>query len=217
LVPLESETLQQRAYGQLREALMSGRFRPGEAITLRAAAAALGVSLMPVRGALQRLEVEGALVSRDRNRTLCVPELTATKLFELRDIRIALEGLAAEHAAANITPKELAKAEAHCAAMQAAADQGDRDAYVMANWSFHTAVYRASRMSRLLATIEGLWLSIGPYVPAMMPTRASLVASMPNHWAVVGALRDHDSASARLGIAADIAESAEHLRSILPA
>jgi DNA-binding GntR family transcriptional regulator len=60
---------------------MSGHFVPGQAITLRAAAEALGTSPMPVRDALRRLEIEHALVPRS-NRTLGVPEMTYASLTE---------------------------------------------------------------------------------------------------------------------------------------
>lgn len=215
LRPLARETLQDRSYEALRRAVMSGRFRPGQAITLRAAAAALGVSEMPVRGALLRLEAEGALEARGLQRTLTIPDLTPDELIELRDIRVALEGLAAERAAGVITPAELAEVEAHCQAMAATAEAGDPDGYVLANWAFHTAVYRASRMPRLLMVVESLWMRIGPHVAAMMPDRDHLIRSMRNHWVVLEALRRSDGAAARAGIAADISESAEELERAL--
>lgn len=39
------ETLQEQVYRQLREALMSGRFEPGQKLTIRGLAEALGSSL----------------------------------------------------------------------------------------------------------------------------------------------------------------------------
>jgi len=71
----------QDTYLRLREALMSGHFVPGQAITLRTAAEALGTSPMPVRDALRRLEIEHALVPRS-NRTLGVPEMIYASLTE---------------------------------------------------------------------------------------------------------------------------------------
>ncbi len=209
--PLDRVTLQAQAYQQLRKAIMGGVFKPGAAITIRAAAEALGVSPMPVRAALQRLEVEGALVARGSKRTLEIPALSASEYAELRDIRIALEGLAAERAAERITRPELRRAERDCRVMQTAAEAGERDAYVRANWALHLSIYRASRMETLVALIESLWLRIGPYVERMMPDRESLLASMPEHWASVEACRRGDGPAARQAIADDIARSAVNL------
>ncbi|MFN3615465.1 MAG: GntR family transcriptional regulator, partial [Rubrimonas sp.] len=52
LVLEEGRTVQAQVYAALREAMMSGRFRPGEAVSLRPVAEALGASLTPVREAL---------------------------------------------------------------------------------------------------------------------------------------------------------------------
>ncbi|MEJ0024692.1 MAG: GntR family transcriptional regulator [Rhizomicrobium sp.] len=215
LAPVERETLQGQVYLQLREAIMAGRFRPGQTLTLRSVSEALGVSHMPVRGALQRLEAEGAIGSPANRRTLVVPELRVGELDELRDIRVELEGLAAQRAAARVTPEELLTIGKHARLMQDAANAGDVEAYIRENWAFHTAVYKASRMERLLSLVEILWLRIGPYVRLMMPDRAAMLESMPNHHDVFEALQRHDSKAARKSIAADIADSADHLRTVL--
>jgi DNA-binding GntR family transcriptional regulator len=73
---------------------MNGNFPAGHAITVRAAAA-LGRSPMPVRGALRPLEAECALIARDRRGTLMIPPRNASELEELRDIRVPRDGSAA--------------------------------------------------------------------------------------------------------------------------
>lgn len=213
--PVARKTLADQVYAQLCEALRAGQFRPGQAITLRAVADALDISHMPVRAALERLEAEGAVVAPMKGRSLVIPQMSVFQLRELRDIRVELEGLAAERAAAIISDAELMVVERYCDLMQVAATAGNLKAYIRENWAFHTAVYRASKMDRLLAIIEGLWLRIGPYVGMMMPDRTAMVASMPNHHDVLDALRRHDGPAARAGIVADIHDSAETLGRIL--
>jgi DNA-binding GntR family transcriptional regulator len=214
--PLDRATLQEQAYQQLRGAVMSGVFKPGTIITIRAAADALGTSPMPIRAALQRLEVEGALIARGNKRRLAIPELTRERFEEIRDIRLQLEGYATEQAAARINNDELAEVEAAAQSMQDGAEAGDGAAYVLANWRFHLAIYRASRMPTLVAMIEALWLRIGPFVPLMMPERDSLVASMPAHWQAAAALKRGDGAAARAAIVGDIGDSADKLLKLLP-
>ena len=72
LKAIEQETMADKVYQQLREALMSGRFAPGQALSLRSVAEAVGSSTMPVRAALTRLRAERALVDGP-NRALVVP------------------------------------------------------------------------------------------------------------------------------------------------
>lgn len=215
LAPVGRETLQDQVYLQLRQALMAGRFRPGQALTLRSVAEALGVSHMPVRGALQRLEAEGALNTQFTRRTLNIPELRLVEMEELRDIRVELEGLATERAAKTVTKSELAEIRKHVERMQASAEAGDIEGYIRENWAFHTAVYKASHMPQLQTLVEGLWLRIGPYVRFMLPDRKSMLASMPNHHDIYEALQRRDAKSARKSITADISECAESLRDML--
>lgn len=88
--PVDRESLQQQSYQALREALMKGRFMPGDTVSLRNLAQELGTSPMPVREAVQHLIAEGALVLRP-NRTYAVPEMTREILAELKKLRVLLE------------------------------------------------------------------------------------------------------------------------------
>ena len=91
---LERETLHERAYLELRKAIMSGAIPPGATITIRAMATALGTSPMPVREALRRLEASHVLELRGGG-VLAVPAPSPDELQEIREIRVSLEGLAA--------------------------------------------------------------------------------------------------------------------------
>lgn len=212
--PVVRETLQSQAYNKLREALMTGLIIPGQNLTLRATAEAMGTSPMPVRDAVRRLEIEHALVARS-NRTLSVPEMTYASLMELREVRMVLEGLATEKAALVIAQDELVEVESCYQQMATAASAGDPGTYLRANWAFHSAIYRASRSQLLVSLIEPTWMRIGPYVRLMLPDRQSLIGSLGNHERAIDALRRRDAAGARQAITQDIWESAEGLASML--
>ncbi len=216
LSPVARETLQAQAYNKLREALMSGLFSPGQSITLRSTAEALGTSPMPVRDALRRLEIEHALVPRS-NRTLGVPEMTYASLIELREVRMALEGLAAEKAAALVSADEVKKTEHYYQAMAAAAEAGDPGEYMRSNWAFHSSIYRASRSELLVSLIEPTWMRIGPYVRVMLPDRQSLIASLGSHADALQGMKRGDSEVTKQAIMRDIWESAEGLADMLRA
>src|SRR4051812_32330299 len=103
---LERVTLGERIYLELRDLLMSGKLLPNEKLSLRSVAEALGVSMMPVREAVARLVAEGALNVLP-NRAVSVPLMTQSKLIELMNIRIEIEGYAAEQSALHRTRKDL--------------------------------------------------------------------------------------------------------------
>src|ERR1700754_5169498 len=100
-------SLRQQVYESLREALTAGRFVPGQKLTFRFVAGSLGVSLTPVREAIRRLVAEGAFEMRP-NRSVRVPLMTRDKVLELRDIRMAVEGLATGKAAAAANRQQIA-------------------------------------------------------------------------------------------------------------
>lgn len=99
-----AENLQERLYQRLREDLLAGRFQPGERLKIRDLANQWGTSPMPVRAALQRLVAEGALEG-EAQRSLRVPLMTRERFLQILQVRLSLEGLAAESAAAGWTSR----------------------------------------------------------------------------------------------------------------
>ena len=89
---MSDTSLRTQVYDLLRQALTMGRFAPGQKLTFRFIAGALGVSLTPVREALGRLVAEGAFEMQP-NRSVRVPLMTRARIVELRDIRIVARGV----------------------------------------------------------------------------------------------------------------------------
>ena len=208
LETVERATLQEQIYRQLRHRIMSGFFQPGQALSTRSVAEAVGVSVMPVRDALRRLEVENALVV-GHNRALEVPRLDLETLKEISATRIALEGLAVERAVLAIDASDLEILRDRCAAMAQSVSEGDIDGYLSANWSFHANIYGLASDGILLSFIESLWLRMGPYFRITASDRAHLDNAMEVHHEIVSALQAADAAAARSGIVSDI-EAATH-------
>lgn len=207
---LETPPLHEKVYVEIRRAIISGKLRPGQRLTIRGLAAALGTSAMPVREALRGLVTMQALEVRP-NRTLAVPPMTREKFEDLSEVRAKLEGLAAERAARKISSAELATLRELCDGMVAATKRRDAETYLAKNQEFHFTICRAARSAVLMPIIETLWLQLGPYLnlyadEAEVPTRADR-----NHRAVIGALSRGDSRGARAAIVKDIVEGAEYV------
>jgi DNA-binding GntR family transcriptional regulator len=81
---------------------MRGQISPNDRLSLRSLADVLGVSVMPVREAVAKLVAEGALVVT-RNQSIAIPIITKERLQEITQVRIEVEGYAAEQAALNWT------------------------------------------------------------------------------------------------------------------
>lgn len=213
-VPIERDTVQESAYQQLREALMSGQLEPGKRISIRNMAAAMNISPMPVREALRRLEAQRALVLCP-GRVLAVPQMSNAEFCEVREIRMCLEGLAAERAAERASREEVDAAVRLCKEMQEAADKGDGPAYLDLNRAFHFAIYQAAGRDLLVGMIENLWLRIGPVFNVYIRNQEVFTISMAHHWQAAKAMKERDGAAAKAAIQADISEAANVLLSHL--
>jgi DNA-binding GntR family transcriptional regulator len=86
------ENFTSRVYAQLREALMAGRFWPGQRLRIGELALAMGVSQTPVREAIMQLVREGGLEIRS-SQAITVANLSLSRYKELREVRLLLEGL----------------------------------------------------------------------------------------------------------------------------
>ena len=125
--PVERETFQKQSYRKLREALMKGRFMPGDTVSLRGLARELGTSPMPIREAVRHLVAEKALEFRE-NRTFSVPVMTYAKLDELRKLRIILEGAVAEEGGKHIGEREFLELQGLQDEMKSAVLRGELQA-----------------------------------------------------------------------------------------
>lgn len=202
LAAIEHDTLHERIYQELRRALMSGTVQPGQTLSYRSLAESLGTSPMPVRDAVRRLITERALEARPR--TIIVPKLTVEQLEEVYKIRIALEGLAAQEAAANVQDRDLTELRNLEADMEAAQKNGAVRRYVDLNWRFHFKIYGLAGMPQLTELIESLWLQIGPMITKQL-------AAFDHHHAAIEALSRRDGPATREAIAHDLAEARDNL------
>jgi len=84
------QTTPQHALEQLRRAIVDGELRPGQRIAQEQVALRLGMSIAPVREALQVLDQEGQVTYRPR-RGYFVTELRIEDLEEIYELRKLLE------------------------------------------------------------------------------------------------------------------------------
>ncbi|WP_211231733.1 GntR family transcriptional regulator [Ottowia thiooxydans] len=205
-------------YSGIRTSLLSGLFAPGEKLILRQLANDFQVSLTPVREALHRLVIEGVLV-QEHSRSVTVPLLSREKIFELLDIRKALEGLAAERAAERITAEEIDHLETIARMVDTARSADDvlTDSKRVAEFQFK--LYAASGLPTLLRHIEMLWLQTGPYLRLLHPEYIAKIQQDRPQWRyeLCNALRSRDKSSARHIIERDVSEALTYIAMLVKA
>jgi DNA-binding GntR family transcriptional regulator len=212
--PVARATLQESIYEQVCAALMDGRLRPGQKISLRSLATAMDTSPMPVREALRRLEASHVLELRSGG-VLAVPAPSPDELQEIREIRVSLEGLAAERAAARMTRKQQERTARLAREMHLFASGKDLTGFLAMNREFHFSIYEAAGSPLLLSIIKSLWLRIAPFFFAICRLHGHVDFSIEQHDRAVQALLLRDGAGARAAIQADIERAASHIGRLL--
>jgi GntR family transcriptional regulator, rspAB operon transcriptional repressor len=109
LAKIEQRRAVDEVYERLRDAILTKQFSPGQRLDVDAIAHQLGVSLTPVRSAIELLASDGLVDVQPRSGTF-VTTLTARDVEETMDIRCALECLAAEKAVERLTADDIENA-----------------------------------------------------------------------------------------------------------
>ena len=148
-------TLQDQAYSQLKDAILSLELRPGEPLLETEWAERLGMSRTPVREALRRLEHEG-LVANDRRRGWFVYSLSLDDIRHIFDVKVVLGGMAARQAAERITEEQAARLRHALEDMASATEDHDLAAWYVADQSFHQVLFEAAGNARLPQIVKGL-------------------------------------------------------------
>jgi DNA-binding GntR family transcriptional regulator len=140
---------------QLRQAIVAGRFAPGERLFEDQIADELEVSRNPVREALQALAREG-FVELEPRRGARVATISRTRVEELFELRESLEGLVARLAAVRRTDAQLAELESLVATGTVAAEEGRLGELPDLNTRFHELLSAAAHNALLAEQLHGL-------------------------------------------------------------
>jgi GntR family transcriptional regulator of gluconate operon len=152
---VERADLWQIVASRLRYAIISRQLKPGEHLRELPLANRFGVSRVPVREALIRLEHEG-LVRGEPRRGAFVVGMTLADIRELYEVRAILEVRGARLAAEAAAPENLANLRRITQDFRVEADRGDSESLAGVDIAFHREVMTAAHHRRLLATWEPL-------------------------------------------------------------
>ena len=191
------------AYSSIKELLARGTYRPGHKLPIRSVAELLNVGATPAREAINRLVFEGALVMSGP-KTVIVPHLDLAELYEVTQMRLALEGLATEKGAPLATSETVDKLLATQEKITSSLDKKRYADALHDNKEFHFTIYRLCEMPHLLSTIEALWLRVGASFHYLYPDFAEAKHGVRNHMAAIEGLIDKDPSAVRAAMENDI-------------
>lgn len=217
LKSIERSTLWDRAYVALKSALLAGRFAPGERVVLRQVADDLGISLTPVRDAVNRLIAEKVLERGGLGPAgaAIVPMLTADQFSQLMTVRSSLEPLAAAAAATYATPAQLDAVERFLVEMKRSVEENRTEQYLEAHYQFHFGIYKMCKMPIVEDIIESAWLRCAPTLTLALPENIPSLKRYRAHVATLAALRRGDGEGAAAAIRGDIESARKDISSML--
>ena len=185
---LGRERAPEQVTSRLREAIVSGLLQPGDRLMQEELAERLGVSRMPVREALRRLEAEGLVVLQPYRGAL-VANLSSTELQELYELRIALETLALRFGIPEMDAESFETLEVTLRKMDL---ETDSTTWLDLNSKFHTLLYQKAGRKLLDEHIENLRNKSDRFLRLFASRRDRTAQAQREHWAIVRACRDRN-------------------------
>jgi DNA-binding GntR family transcriptional regulator len=167
-----SVTKYEHAYTVLRAGIVRGVLKPNQAIQPQLVSAELGMSVIPVREALRRLEQEGLVVIKPHIGA-AVREFPVAEACENLLIRAELETLATRLATPFVTPDLYRELVCILDEMDERQGAGESDEFGSLNKRFHLTIYSVLRERQLLRLIEMLWDQV--------PRSGSVLILVPEH------------------------------------
>lgn len=189
--PISLPSMTDVIYEQLRRDISQGVYQPGP-IHLKPLSERFGVSVVPVREALRRLEAEG-LVSFDGKRRIKINALNEQELDETFAIRGELEPLALRHAVANLVDDNATLGELEDLIALMDTQENDPGAWRNTNREFHETIYAAADMPRLISIVGSLWVASEPYLRIYVTAVAGLRLAQQQHREILHRIRLGDA------------------------
>ena len=187
--PVRREQLSDEVAARLRTDIMVGNLRPGTFIRLDETAAALGVSITPVREALRTLRGEG-MVALEPHRGHVVVPLTRRDVEDIFWLQATIARELAATAAARITPAEIDELEHLNEELAHAIEHHEPDAIAAAEFTFHRAVNRSAGRIKLAWFL----LHVARYLPGHIYVASPQwgASAVAGHREMIAALRKGD-------------------------
>ncbi|HIW90848.1 MAG TPA: GntR family transcriptional regulator [Candidatus Corynebacterium avicola] len=206
-----------QAFEALQHAITTGELEAGDRLQIRDLADRLGISVMPVREAIKRLEEIGLVETRPY-RGAVVKGFTPAELLNIYSVRRLLETDAARLGAVSATETDVDTLNQLFSSMEDALDDGDVVAYLDLDEEILGTVYACANNPVLEESIRSLWVRCRHYKIA--GARKSLAdgssASLLTYQrAIINAVADGDGTAAAAVTGESLDAAMERIRSTL--
>ena len=184
---IKRQSLPETLADSLRERILNGEFKEGDALIQDALALEYNVSRMPVREALRQLAASG-LVEARAHRGAVVAQPSIERLGGMFEAMAELEALCAGMAAERMTPAERYRLEAIHEELRVLSHAGDPDRFHAVNEQFHSFIYAGSQNGHIAEITLATRKRVQPFRRAQFRNLGRLAQSHAEHDRVVVAI-----------------------------
>jgi len=186
-------TLREKIVDFIKDAVVSGRLKPGERVPEQEIAENFGISRTPIREAFRQLESEGFISVTPRKGAVVSP-ITDKDVSEFYIIKSLLEGYAAGVACPKLTPKEIKRLEALNAQMKKCAERDDVKNFFRLDNDFHDVFLAACGNDKLSVLVHALVEQFERFRITALSLPGRMKDSVRQHVEIIDAFRAGDAA-----------------------
>lgn len=201
------QTLGDHVYEQLRDAIMRGEIAGGTEMNQVELAEKLGVSRVPVREALRRLQAE-RLVDANPFQRFVVTKLTEDQVLELFDLRAELEVFGALRARKSDSYREIDLPAAREAGAKLDVAMSSSD-WLEADMAFHRLL--SGRNAAVTTIIDEIRFRIYQYLHLDRPDRDRRIEVLAEHAGIIEALHGGSDDEVRAAITDHVCATRDRL------
>ena len=186
---------QEIAYDEIKNAIITCRFQPGDQLVIRTLAAQLGISEIPVREALKRLISENYVT--ENGSALTVSAISADDFVDMLEVKLDLEMIAIKVAARNITDEQIEYLKSILESMEECYHDNNLKEYRKEHSRFHLECALTCDVPYLMTAISS---SFGHHERAINYFNLSSWEQQPSlqdHSDIMNALMNHDPEAAQ--------------------
>ena len=198
---LTHKPLKEEIYDALHRQIIAGKYSTGEWLRQEEIAGQMGVSMTPVREALDLLVAKG-IAERVPYRGVRVREMSTKDIIEAYGLRLMLEALIAREAAANITPEQAEELQSIMDEMDRHVELNEMPQERQLSREFHSAIADATGndlLVQLYAIVSNAfpdWLLYEALFRKPELLAGSVAQTHDEHTAILEALKNKDGDTA---------------------
>lgn len=191
-----AQGLPDRIYSALKHRILTCSLQPGQRLMEKELSQELGVSRTPLREALNRLSLE-QLVFLTPYRGYAVAPVLLADIHNLSELRLIVESESAGLAAERANSEDVEQLKQLATLRYQPGDRATYDQYLRDNSAFHQALVRCTRNARLESVVASVLDQIQRPLYLGLDIGLDADAATAEHYDLVEAVGQHDTARAR--------------------